>query len=156
MKATATSQPPSTIKKPAILNAKDMGLLTARLAQILAEEVDLLDAMKIRDLEKLQEEKLYLLEALETYRKLLSQRPDLSETIPSQDKHELQQIVDVFEDMLEQNHRKLLMAKQVNESVVNAIRDVVTEKTQRPYYGSRGIKQMATFESSSITLNKQI
>lgn len=155
MKATASTTPPAA-KKPVFINTKDVALLTARLAQILAEEVDLLEAMKVRDIEKLQEEKLFLIEALETHRKILKQRPELSETIPSQDKHELRQVVEVFEDMLAQNHRKLQMAKEVNEHVVNAIRDVVIEKTQNPYYGNSGMKKMAQFESSSITLNKHI
>lgn len=143
-------------KKPIVINAKDVSMLTARLAQVLAEEVDLLEAMKVRDIEKLQEEKLFLIDALETHKKILRQRPELSETIPSQDKYELAKVVDVFEDILQENHRRLKMAKEVNAQVVNAIRDVVQEKSQTPYYGSRGTKHMAAYESMSVTLNQHI
>lgn len=153
MRATTSTITP---KKNLALNGKDLALMTARLTQVLAEEVDLLEAMKVKDIEKLQEEKLFLIDALETHRKILRQRPELSETIPSQDKQDLADVVEIFEDILEQNHRKLKMAKEVNEQVVNAIREVVTEKTQNPYYSNQGIKRMAAFESSSVTLNQQI
>ena len=152
-KNTATTTKP---KRPIVLNAQDICTLTARLAQVLAEEMDLLNDMKIQDVEKLQEEKLFLLDALESYKKIVKRQPELSETIPSQDKRDLQDVVHVFEDILQQNHRKLQMAKEVNEQVVKAIRDVVTEKSQTPYYGNRGIVGTTGFESSSVTLNESV
>ena len=143
-------------RKPIVLNAKDICTLTARLAQVLAEEVDLLNDMKLQDVEKLQEEKLFLLDALESYKKIVKRQPELSESIPSQDKQDLKDVVHVFEDILQQNHRKLQMAKEVNEQVVKAIRDVVTEKAQTPYYGNSGIVGTTSFENSSVTLNEQV
>ena len=150
------STPHPKPKKPIVINAKDISMLTARLAQVLAEEVDLLEAMKVRDIEKLQDEKLFLVDALETHRKILKQQPQLSETIPSQDKHDLAQVVEVFEDILAENHRRLTMAKEVNAQVVGAIREVVEEKSQTPYYGRRGTQYMTAFDNMSVTLNEQI
>ena len=49
--------------------------------------------------------------ALDAQRRLVDKHPHLLETIPSQDKHDLEQVVNVFNDILEENHRKLLLAR---------------------------------------------
>lgn len=138
------------------LKIQDVITLTARLAQLLAQEVDLLSEMKVGDIEALQEEKLFLVNALDAQRKLLDKNPHLLETIPSQDKHDLQEVVNVFNDILEENHRKLLMAKEVNHKVVEAITRVVRESTASKSYDGKGYNGIAPFETLSVTLNKTI
>lgn len=149
---TQTAQAPKAIA----INARDLITLTARLAQILAEEVDLLKALKVREIDKLQEEKLFLIDALETYKKIIVRHPELSETIPSRDKADLQAMVDVFEGVLDENRRRLQMAKEVNQQVVKAIREVVTEHAETPYYGMDGMRSIGAFERMSVTLNQTI
>ena len=141
---------------PAKLNANDVITLTARLAQLLAEEVDLLDAMKIPKIEALQQEKLFLVNALESQRRLIKKHPHLLETIPSQDKQDLQEVVEVFNDILQENHRKLTIAKQVNYKIVQAITAVVKESTLSKVYDGKGYNGAAPFETLSVTLNKTI
>jgi hypothetical protein len=130
--------------------------LTARLAQILAEEVDLLAEMKISKIEALQQEKIFITNALEAQRKHLDKHPHLRETIPSQDKEDLARVVEVFNDMLEENHRKLMLAKEVNYKIVEAITDVVRQSTQSNVYNGYGATGFAPFETLSVTLNKRI
>ena len=143
-------------KPPRGIKAKDVITLTARLAQILAEEVDLLNGMKIADIEALQQEKLFLVNALDAQRRLLDQHPELSETIPSQDKKDLQEVVSVFNDILEENHRKLLIAREVNHKIVQAITAVVKETTASRVYDGKGATFTAPFETLSVTLDKRI
>ena len=138
------------------LKIKDVITLTARLAQLLAEEADHLGAMKMKAVEKLQEEKIFLTNALEAHRKLLLKHPYLIDTIPSQDKNDLSRMVDIFNDILEENHRKLLMAKEVNHKIVCCIKDVVKERTMSKVYSGSGATMAAPYESLSITLNKVI
>lgn len=138
------------------INAHDVITLTARLAQLLAEEVDLLGDMKISKIDALQQEKLFLISALESQRKLLDRHPHLSETIPSQDKKDLQDVVNVFNTILEENHRKLLLAKEINHKIVNAITDVVKENTKSRFYDQNGYNGSAPFETLSVTLDKKI
>lgn len=138
------------------MSARDMITVTARLAQILAEEVDLLDAMKVSKIEDLQKEKLFLVGALEAQKKLIARHPDFSETIPSQDKKDLQDVVEVFNDILEENHRKLLIAKTVNHQIVQAITKVVKEATLSRAYDNTGINGSAPYETISVTLDKRI
>jgi hypothetical protein len=143
-------------KAAAELKIQDVITLTARLAQLLAEEVDLLGEMKVPQIEALQREKLFLVGALEAQRKLIDRNPQIMETIPSQDKKDLQEVVEVFNDILEENHRKLLMAKEINHKIVQAITDVVKQSTRSKVYDGKGTTAQAPYETLSVTLNKTI
>ncbi len=138
------------------IKVQDVITLTARLAQLLAEEVDLLSEMKVSKIEALQQEKLFLVNALDAQRRLLDKHPHLLEAIPSQDKQDLREVVEVFNDILEENHRKLLLAKEVNHKIVEAITAVVREQTASKVYDGKGYAGAAPFETLSVTLNKTI
>lgn len=138
------------------VKVQDVITLTARLAQLLAEEVDLLNEMQVPKIEALQQEKLFLVGALDAQKKLIDKHPHILETIPSQDKKDLQEVVEVFNDILAENHRKLLLAKEVNHKIVQAITAVVKESTQSKVYDGKGYTGAAPFETVSVTLNKTI
>jgi len=146
------------LKKPVApeLKVKNVITLTARLAQLLAEEVDLLSEMKVAKIEPLQQEKLFLVAALDAQRKLIDKHPHLLETIPSQDQQDLKEVVEVFNNILAENHRKLLLAKEVNHKIVQAITTVVMQSTKRMVYDDKGLTGIAPFETLSVTLNKRI
>lgn len=150
-------QKPAPAKtEPAKIDMQSVITVTARLAQLLAEEADMLGAMKISRIEALQQEKLFLIGALEAQRKLVDKHPHVLETIPSQDKKDLLEVVDIFNTILEENHRKLLLAREVNHRVVQAITDVVKENTLRKSYDERGVNGAAPFETLSVTLDQTI
>lgn len=138
------------------LKIQDVMTLTARLAQLLAEEADFLSAMKLMEVEKLQHEKIFITNALDAQHRLLARHPHLSETIPSQDKEDLKRIIDVFNDMLEENHRRLLLAREVNHKIVGAIKEVVRESTTSKTYSGDGVTHYAPYETISITLNTAV
>lgn len=139
-----------------VFRAQDVVTLTARLAQLLAEEVDLLGEMKIKKIEELQKEKTFLTNALEAQRRVIERHPYVIDTIPSTDKNDLQKVFEVFQDILEENHRKLLLAKEVNHKVVQAITDVVKETTQSRTYNGSGYTGAAAFNTLSVTLNQTV
>lgn len=143
-------QPPP----PQALNIRDVITLTARLAQLLAEEVDLLAAMKIAKIQDLQKEKQFLIGALESHKKLVRKHPHLIDTIPSRDKHDLEAVVHVFEDILQENHSKLVVAREVNQRIVQAIAEVVKETSNSRIYNGQGTAGTFGSESLSITLNQ--
>jgi hypothetical protein len=143
-------------KPPVPLDVRAIITVTARLAQLLAEEVDLLSDMKVSKIEQLQNEKIFLTNALEAQKKLIDRHPQVLETIPSQDRSDLEQVVEVFNGILEENHRKLLLAKEINHKIVQAITSVVKENTQSKVYDDRGMKDAAPYESLSVTLNQTI
>ncbi|MCE2927321.1 MAG: hypothetical protein LW823_06760 [Rickettsiales bacterium] len=141
---------------PTNIDVRAVITVTARLAQLLAEEVDLLTDMKVSKIEHLQHEKIFLTNALEAQKRLIEKHPYMLDSIPSQDKHDLEQVVEVFSGILEENHRKLLLAKEVNHKIVEAITSVVKENTQSKVYDDRGVKTQAQYESLSVTLNQTI
>jgi len=142
--------------EPPKLKVQNIITLTARLAQLLAEEVDLLSVMQVAKIKSLQQEKLFLVNALDAQRKLIDKHPNLLETIPSQDKHDLKEVVEVFNNILAENHRKLLLAKEVNHRIVQAITDVVMKNTRRMAYNGKGKTGAAPYETLSVTLNERI
>lgn len=141
---------------PSQIKIQDVMTLTARLAQLLAEEADLLGAMKIKEIEKLQAEKLFLTNAIDAQRKLIEKHPHLLDTIPSRDKHDMEALVEVFNNILEENHRKLLLAREVNHKIVSAIKDVVKDHTVSKNYSGNGVSQNKPYENLSVTLDKVI
>ncbi len=149
------TQPPAAGSVPP-LKVRDTITLTARLAQLLAEEVDLLTEMKVARIEALQKEKIFITSALEAQRKLIDRHPYLLETIPSQDKKDLEEVVEVFNGLLEENHRKLLIAKEINHKIVQAITAVVKEQSMSHVYDGKGLTTSQSGMTLSVTLNKTI
>ncbi len=137
-------------------NIADVITLTARLAQVLAEEVDLLREMKVSKIEALQKEKLFLTGALEAYRKLLDRHPEIRQSMTAQEKTDLREVSQVFAGVLKQNHERLLMAKEVNHRIVQAIRSCVSEQNGHRIYNHRGYNSVPGSQSLSVTLNKHI
>lgn len=149
-----TTQPQNA--QPHAIRIQDVVTLTARLAQLLAEEADLLGNMKLKQVEQLQHEKIFITNALEAQRKLLDKHPNAVEQIPSQDKEDLQRLIDVFNNILKENHRKLLLAKEVNHKIVSAIKEVVRDHTTSKIYSGDGITHYTPYETISVTLNTAV
>lgn len=151
----------SVAKPPSPNNAikfsvQDMITITARLAQVLAEEVDCLRDMKVSQIEKLQKEKIFLTNALEAYRKLLDKHPELKKTITPAQRSELEEVSGVFNSVLKENHQRLLVAREVNHRMVQAIRGCVVEQSGHKLYNQRGYSNVPGGRTLSVTLNRQI
>jgi hypothetical protein len=65
-------------------------------------------------------------------------------------------VVEVFNKILAENHRKLLLAKEVNHRIVQAITHVVKENTLSKVYDDKGFNGVAPYETLSVTLNRTI
>lgn len=130
--------------------------MTARLAQILAEEVDLLQAMNVSKIGDLQEEKLYLVSALEARKKLIQKNPHLIKNITSGQREELRKVYGVFDRVMQENYRKLQLAKQVNQKIIDIIRQVARDATMSGVYNGFGQAYAFAHNTLSLTLNKRI
>lgn len=141
-------------RAPDKLNVQEVIGLTARLARLLAEEVDHLSAMQITKIRDLQDEKQFLIASLEGHRKLLARYPHLSETIPSRDRHELEEVVKVFENILKENYRRLKMAREVNHRVVKAVTRALQDTAMSRVYDGSGTTGAMGADSISLTFNQ--
>ena len=134
----------------------DIIALTARLAQVLAQEADLLQEMKVSKIADLQKEKLVLTAALEMQKKQLDKNPELIQGATEEEREDLRSVIGIFDTILAENHRRLLMAKEVNQRIVEAITDVVTEVSNQGVYNDKGAPDMVGRDALSVTLNKTI
>lgn len=150
MQGDGKSRPKTPVKLP------DMIAITARLAQILAEEVDCLDEMRIRDIEALQDEKRRLTRTLEAMKREVERRPEIRETFEPEDIETFHEVSVIFDEVLQENHRKLLVAKEINFRVVEAISDVVKEEMVRHGYNQQGTTAPQRGRTPSVSLNKTI
>ncbi len=140
---------------PDKLDVESIIALTARLAQLLAQEADLLTGMNIRDIETLQKEKLLLVDALEAQKRHIERNPHLLNTISDSEALEMAQIIEIFHKIMMENHHRLLIAKEVNQKVVEAIADVVNEAAGSGFYDKHG-KSEPSVRPVSVSLNKTI
>jgi flagellar biosynthesis/type III secretory pathway chaperone len=134
----------------------DVITLTARLAQILAEEADHLEAMNITRVGDLQKEKIMLINALEALKKQVAKHPELMDEITEEEREDLEQVVNVFYQILEENYRRLSMARSVNQRVVQAITDAVQEATRGDVYDRKGEAGKPVIASLSMSLNEKV
>jgi flagellar biosynthesis/type III secretory pathway chaperone len=138
------------------IGVPDIITVTARLAQIMAEEVDYLTTMRVAKIDGLQKEKLFLVNALETQKKYFAKHPELIERMTLQDRDDLRAVVEVFTSVAQENHRRLLMAKQVNHKIVEAITEVVKDASHSQGYNDKGLSAAGQSGSISVTLNKKV
>ena len=134
----------------------DMMAVMGRLAQVLAEEVDCLDSMKIKGMEGLQEEKSRLTRTLTAMKRRLDRTPDLLGEISDEEKAAYHQVADIFNNVMEENRQRLLVAKEVNYRMVQAICDVVEEENRRSGYSHTGGMTHRRDGTSSVSLNETI
>lgn len=140
---------------PREVNVGNVMAMTARLAQLLAEEADLLADMKIKAVEPLQKEKVWLTRALELQLKRVEKHPDLLADITDEERDDMEQLFAVFDQIKQENYRRLLSAKEVNQKMVEAITDVVNEQTKKGTYDDEGNPDYKK-DSLSVTLNEKI
>lgn len=129
--------------------------LTARLAQVLAEEADLLAEMRVREIEGLQKEKLQLLDALEAQKRFIDRNPEVLAYVSDEDGLELAQIIEIFQTVMKENHRRLLIAREVNRKVVEAITEVMADAAKNGMYDKKGLPER-TESGLSMSLNQTI
>ena len=137
------------------LNMDGVMAITARLAQVLAEEADLLADMKVKDIVPLQKEKLTLARALDLQIQRVQKNPELLDEITEEEREDLRDLAGVFDEIKAENFRRLLSAKEVNQRVVEAIMEAVNAQNRKPTYTEEGVNDRQ-FDAISVTLDKKI
>ena len=144
----------SAIHQPETISFEMLKLLIARLAQLLAQEADYLDMMQISGVAALQGEKKALVDALEKQQKLMARRNRLRTEMSEEQEDEFYHLVEIFNLVLGENYKRLLVAKEVNAKVVEAITELANENSRQSFYTSKG--QRAGDPSVSLSLNRSI
>lgn len=132
---------------------RDMTELTGRLAHVLAREVEYLKEMRIAEIEPLQREKDRLLTALERMKAELVRDPGLVGRFDVREVEEFRGVAEVFEQILLENHKHLLLAREVNARVVEAVREALQQEQSSSYYNQLGDHRGKSCESLTMGLN---
>jgi ABC-type Zn uptake system ZnuABC Zn-binding protein ZnuA len=141
--------------EPREINIPNLVALTARLAQVMAEEADMLDAMQISKLPTLHDEKQWLTKALEFQLKRIRKYPEMLDDIDHEQMEDLRAMVRVFEKIRQENYDRLLVAREINLRLVEAIKEVVQEHSMKAAYRMTGDMDY-TADTLSVTLNEKV
>lgn len=140
------------MEAPAI-KLETITLMIARLAQVMAEEVDCLHDMRIQDIAPLQKEKIGLITGLESIQKACGKHPSLIWEADNEEREQLVQVIEMFETIKRENQKALHLALKVNHMVVEAIAESISEEKGVANYDLRGGSEDG---SRPITLDQRI
>lgn len=129
--------------------------ITARLKDVLVKETQHLKQMEIRELARLQEEKVKLTKAMEGYQRLLAAKPELVRQLDDASREELAQLTEEFTQAVSENLRRTAVARAVNQRVVSAIMEVVTEHQHAGTYNKYGSATAPAGLAVSFNLNEK-
>jgi flagellar biosynthesis/type III secretory pathway chaperone len=139
----------------ASMSVNELMHVTLRLSDILAEESELMHAMDYKELPRLHEEKMKLASLLETYQQVIAADPGFVKNADEKTREELLLRTDDLAFNVEDNFRKVSVARAVNQRVMQAIMDVVGEQHRPGTYGRNGQAAPSTDLALSVNLNQR-
>lgn len=140
---------------PPPLQVDELMDATLRLSDLLAEESTLIDALKFGEIARMQEEKSRLTKLLETYQAMMAADKGFLQGLPPKTREELLLRTDDLAVSVEENFRKLSVARAVNSRVMQAIMDVMGEAQRPGTYGRNGMATQNHDLTLSMNLNQQ-
>lgn len=129
--------------------------VTAQLRDLLVRETEHLKNMEMKELGKLSEEKQKLTKIMESYQRLIAQRPELIRALDEDSREELAVLTDQFTRAVSENMQRLAVARAVNQRVAQAILEVVTETQHAGTYNKSGYAAIPNNLSVSFNLNQK-
>lgn len=139
----------------ASMSVNELMHATLRLSDILAQESELIAAMRYQELASLHDEKLKLASLLENYQRLLASEPDFIRNADARTREELLLRTDDLAYNVEDNFRKVSVVKAVNSRVMQAIMDVISEQHRPGTYGPKGLAAHSGDLALSVNLNQR-
>lgn len=120
-------------------NIESLILVTSRLIGVLNHEVEMLRAMRISDIEKLQDEKTTLTLAYENCVRALQADPSALAAVEPAVRRELDALAQRFDEALSSNARALNAVRESHDRLLAAIVDAVASKrANQKGYGANG------------------
>lgn len=124
---------------------------TARLNSLMAEETALLKSMRMKEIGKFQDEKARLGILLESYQQRMASDPKFLAAVDDETREELVVLTDALAFHTEENFRHISVARAVNQRVMQAIMDVVSDGQSPGVYGAHG--QTIGRQGMTISMN---
>lgn len=138
-------------------------IVTESLAKLIAEEQDLLDRRRPREIAPLQDEKHRLTRTYAREAAALKSDPDWRRKVPPASMARLKSATARCRDLTEQHERRLAAMKNVSEGLMKSIGDAVARKqapaqsyNQRAGLYAAGTRPTSSPGAVSIALNQRI
>jgi hypothetical protein len=139
----------------ASMNIDELMGATMRLADLLMLETECLTTMRIREIEGFQKEKLDLTTLIEQYQSRIAMDPSFLANIDIKKREELLLMTDDLAFAVEENFRHTAVARSVNQRVMHAIRDALTESQSIGTYDRQGQAGGGSDLTLSMNLNQK-
>jgi hypothetical protein len=139
----------------ASMNIDELMGATMRLADLLMLETECLTTMRIREIEGFQKEKLDLTTLIEQYQSRIATDPSFLANVEIKKREELLLMTDDLAFAVEENFRHTAVARSVNQRVMHAIRDALTESQSIGTYDRQGQTGGGSDLTLSMNLNQK-
>ncbi|KKJ76507.1 hypothetical protein WH95_11855 [Kiloniella litopenaei] len=143
---TATQNTPETTVHSVIATVKG-------LVSVMSREIELLRAMKIKEMSQLQEQKLVLVNAYEQGSSQLKKDPSFMQHLDPLLKEELRDVIQLLNTTVSENETALLAAKTSNERLMQAVVEAVQEQKVKSStsYSQAGVLAAQKAQSTQTT-----
>lgn len=128
---------------------------TLRLSDILARESEMVTRMEFKELPRLNDEKSKLAAVLEIYQQVMASDPNFIQQADEKTREQLILLTDDLAFNVEENFRKVSVARAVNSRVMQAIMDVMSEQHRPGTYDRNGQASQSHDLALSVNLNQQ-
>lgn len=129
--------------------------ITMQLRDLLTREAEHLKKMEVRELAALQDDKVKLTALLENYQRIIAARPELLQSLDADMREDLADLIDNFTRTVNENFQRMAVARAVNQRVVQAIMEVITEQHHPGTYNKAGSATAPNNLSLSFNLNQK-
>ena len=102
--------------------------VSGRLTELMAEEAECFRTMDIASIAEMQEEKNQLLIWLEAQQKMLAVHPNPAALIDDDERAELEEAMELFTSVAEDNFQQASIARSVNKRIVEAVTKAIREQ----------------------------
>ncbi|MEI7668691.1 MAG: hypothetical protein WCJ33_01245 [Pseudomonadota bacterium] len=126
------------------------------LADVLTEETKYLSEMKIEKVAAIQDKKLKLIHDLEKQALYLRKNPEIISGMTLAEKKDMTNVHDYFVKAMQENYEKIMVARAINQTIVNCVASFFVNNGNSHAYNARGSIGNGSLTGISMTLNKVI
>lgn len=148
---------PEQPRQKRTLRLSEITEMATRLGRVLAEESHYLSTMNFSAIDKLQEEKMKLVTALDIQKKILKIDPSIKASYSEEEVKEFENVSVIFDQILVENYRQLTRVKLVNKKIVDIIAKAAADESKSPTsYGKNGCVAAKPLSDLPLALNQNV
>jgi len=122
------------------INFDDVIIVIKRLTELLNQEIQMIKEMKLAQIHTLQDEKIKLLTLMENFKEVISESPEILDSIDKSTKDKLIAVNENFENLVNEDGEQLIKARKVHGIIMESIRKVLDDQRKQTMgYNGQGV-----------------